>query len=60
MTPNIEKIILKNISSSEIVAATKEDGMIALQEDGVLKALQGITSLEEVRRVTGEIFNSKL
>lgn len=60
MTPNVEKIILKNISSSEIVAATKGDGMIALQEDGVLKALQGITSLEEVRRVTGEIFDSKM
>lgn len=60
MTPNIEKIILKNISSSEIVAATKEDGMIALQEDGVLKALQGITSLEEIRRVTGEIFDGKM
>ncbi len=60
MTPNIEKIILKNISSSEIMAATKEDGMIAMQEDGVLKALQGITSLEEVRRVTGEIFDGKM
>ncbi len=60
MTPNIEKIILKNISSSEIVAATKEDGMIAMQEDGVLKALQGITSLEEVRRVTGKIFDGAL
>ena len=60
MTANIEKIILKNISSSEITAATKEDGMITLQEDGVLKALQGITSLEEVRRVTGEIFDGAL
>jgi type IV pilus assembly protein PilB len=59
MTPNIEKIILKNISSSEVMAAAKEDGMITMQEDGVLKALQGMTSLEEVRRVTGEIFNSK-
>jgi type IV pilus assembly protein PilB len=59
MTPNIEKIILRNISSSEVMAAAKEDGMITMQEDGVLKALQGLTSLEEVGRVTGKIFNSK-
>jgi len=57
MTPNIEKIILGNISSSEIMEAARKDGMILMKEDGILKALKGITSLEEVRRVTGEIFD---
>ncbi len=59
MTPNIEKIILKDISSSDIMAAIREDGMISIKEDGVLKALEGITSLEEIRRVSGEIFSRK-
>ncbi|MDF1498426.1 MAG: ATPase, T2SS/T4P/T4SS family [Patescibacteria group bacterium] len=61
LTINIERIILANTSSSEISEAAREDGMITMQEDGILKALDGTTSLEEVRRVTGEIFsNTKL
>ncbi|MCK4525437.1 MAG: Flp pilus assembly complex ATPase component TadA, partial [Candidatus Andersenbacteria bacterium] len=60
MTPNIEKIILKDTSSSDIMAAIREDGMISIKEDGVLKALEGITSLEEIRRVSGEIFSRKI
>ncbi len=60
MTPNVEKIILKNISSSDIATAIREDGMISMKEDGILKALEGITSLEEIRRVTGEIFSKKI
>ncbi|MCK5085539.1 type II/IV secretion system protein, partial [Candidatus Parcubacteria bacterium] len=56
LTPNIEKIILGNTSSSDISKAAREDGMISIQEDGILKAIEGKTSLEEVRRVTGEIF----
>jgi type IV pilus assembly protein PilB len=59
MTPGIEKIILGNNSPSEIMEAARKDGMIMMKEDGILKALQGITSLEEIRRVTGEIFGKK-
>lgn len=59
MTPNIEKIILANVSIADMLAAAKKDGMITMEEDGILKALEGITSLEEIRRVTGEIFTKK-
>ncbi len=59
MTPNIEKIILANVSTADMLAAAKKDGMITMEEDGVLKALEGITSLEEVRRVTGETFTKR-
>lgn len=55
LTPNVEKLIVKG-TTSEIMEAAKKEGMIEMQEDGILKALKGITSLEEVRRVTGEIF----
>ncbi|MCK5490811.1 MAG: type II/IV secretion system protein [Candidatus Pacebacteria bacterium] len=59
LTQNIEKIILKSTSASEVMAKAIEDGMITMQEDGILKAIEGVTSLEEIRRVTGEIFVNK-
>jgi len=59
ITPNIEKIILRNTSSSDIMTAIRDDGMISMKEDGILKALKGLTSLEEIRRVSGEIFSKK-
>lgn len=55
ITPRIEKIALEErISASEIKKAALEDGMITMLQDGILKALNGITSLDEVYRVTGE------
>lgn len=60
MTPNIEKIILGNVSASDIMEVARKDGMINMQEDGILKALEGLTSLEEIVRVTGEIFKKEL
>ena len=59
ITPSIEKIILKDTSSSDIMAAIREDGMISMKEDGILKALESETSLEEIRRISGEIFTKK-
>jgi type IV pilus assembly protein PilB len=59
MTPDIEKIILGDTSASQMMEAARKDGMITMREDGILKALNGVTSLEEVRRVTGEIFSKK-
>ncbi|MBW6440708.1 GspE/PulE family protein [Patescibacteria group bacterium] len=58
MTTNIEKVILGNTSASEAMQAAREDGMITMQEDGILKAIEGRTSLEEIRRVTGEVFTT--
>jgi type IV pilus assembly protein PilB len=59
MSPGIEKIILGDTSSSQMLEAARKDGMITMKEDGILKALNGVTSLEEIRRVTGEIFSKK-
>jgi type II secretory ATPase GspE/PulE/Tfp pilus assembly ATPase PilB-like protein len=53
MSANIEKIILANVSTGDMLSAARADGMISMGEDGILKMLQGITSLDEVRRVTG-------
>ena len=56
VTPTIEKLILKTSSTSEILEAAVREGMITIKQDGIIKALNGITSLEEVKRVAGEIF----
>ncbi|MDO8564581.1 MAG: GspE/PulE family protein [bacterium] len=47
----IEKIIRENPSEREIAAAARPQEIPTMQEDGVLKVLSGITSLEELERV---------
>jgi type IV pilus assembly protein PilB len=48
----IQDLILKRSTSSEIEKKASEQGMIRMREDGYLKALTGVTTLEEVNRVT--------
>ena len=50
----IEKLILDLAGETELTVAALESGMITMLQDGILKAVQGITSIEEVRRVTGQ------
>ena len=39
--------------ASDLLTAAMEAGMITMLQDGILKAVEGITSMEEVQRVTG-------
>lgn len=50
----IGKLISQNSSTDEIEKKAKEKGMINMSEDGFIKAAQGITSVEEILRVTKE------
>lgn len=52
---NLQNLIAKGGQTLEIKKAAQAAGMLTLRQDGLLKAIQGITSLEEVERVTGEI-----
>ncbi len=54
MSDEISNLILKNPSESEIGKIAKSQGMISMRQDGFLKAIGGLTSLEEVVRVTEE------
>jgi type IV pilus assembly protein PilB len=54
MSEPIEKLVLNMASESEITQAALEEGMITMAQDGILKAITGMTSLEEVWRVTGQ------
>jgi len=48
----IQEMVLKGVSSNELRQKAREKGMRTLRENGWLKVEQGITSIEEVLRVT--------
>ena len=52
VTEEIQELIVKRATSSEIQHKAIEQGMITMRQDGYLKALGGVTTLEEVNRVT--------
>jgi type IV pilus assembly protein PilB len=51
VTETIKNLIIKKATSDEIQEQAKKEGMILMVEDGLVKAAQGITSIEEVLRV---------
>lgn len=52
VTEPIKQLALKRATSSDIAAQAQKDGLITMRQDGILKALDGLTSIEEVWRVT--------
>ncbi len=56
MTPGIQQLLRlapAQITTDVLEKRAIQDGMITMLQDGVLKALEGITTLEEVYRVVG-------
>ena len=53
-SPEIERLIVANSTSDEIQNQAIKEGMITMQIDGLIKALRGQTSIEEILRVTAE------
>lgn len=53
-TPEIQELIVKRATSLEIQELAEKQGMILMWEDGFLKAAQGVTTIEEILRVTKE------
>lgn len=51
VSQEIQELILKRATSSEIQKKAQEQGMVTMREDGYLKALAGETTLAEVNRV---------
>ncbi|MEI7764947.1 MAG: ATPase, T2SS/T4P/T4SS family [bacterium] len=54
VTGTIKELIIKGSPQDEIEVQAKKEGMATMLEDGILKAVQGFTSLEEVLRVVSE------
>jgi type II secretory ATPase GspE/PulE/Tfp pilus assembly ATPase PilB-like protein len=49
---NIQKMVVANATSEAIEQTAIKEGMITMQIDGFIKALRGLTTIEEVLRVT--------
>lgn len=54
MTENIARMIIAKSTISDISQASIKEGMITMVQDGYIKALEGITTIEEVIRVKNE------
>jgi type IV pilus assembly protein PilB len=54
VTEEIKKLIMAKASTSEIKKLAQKEGMTLMLEDGLVKAKNGITTIEEVLRVTRE------
>lgn len=54
ITLEVAKLINQKVSSADLLQAAKNQGMITITEDGFFKAKAGITTIEEIVRVTKE------
>lgn len=55
VSQEIEGLIYNNPTEIDLKNAARAQGMVWLQEDGMLKVLKGITTIEEVERLTGKL-----
>ena len=54
ITSSLRELIMKDATSESIEKQARAEGMLTMTEDGIFKAVQGVTSIEEVLRVISE------
>ncbi len=54
ITKSFSKLINKNVLGSALEEEARKDGFITMKEDGLIKVLTGLTTIEEIQRVTSE------
>ncbi len=54
VTATIKEMIIAAASEDAITAQARKEGMLSMSEDGIFKAVQGVTTIEEVLRVITE------
>ena len=52
---DIQKLIVARATSGDIMKIAKMKGAVTMRQDGMLKALTGVTTLEEVNRVASDL-----
>jgi type IV pilus assembly protein PilB len=52
---DIQKLIIAHATSADIMNVAKMKGTVTMRQDGFLKALSGITTLDEVNRVSSDL-----
>jgi hypothetical protein len=53
-SPAIKDLVMKDATSDAIEIQARKEGMMTMIEDGIFKAVQGLTSVEEILRVVSE------
>ncbi|MDG4555292.1 MAG: type II secretion system ATPase GspE [Candidatus Competibacter sp.] len=54
MSDPLRRMVLKHVDAGELQAAAQKEGMDTMYEDGLRKAVAGLTTIEEVLRVTSQ------
>ena len=54
VSDKISRMVMEDVTDADIKNTAVEEGMITMIQDGYLKALEGITTIEEVLRVSKE------
>ena len=52
---DIQKLIISHATANEVMKLAKEKGTITMRQDGMLKAVTGVTTIEEVNRVASDL-----
>ena len=52
---DIQKMITQHATAAEIMRLARSKGTITMRQDGILKVLSGVTSIEEVNRVASDL-----
>ena len=55
MEPEIEELILKQVGETALHKYAIERGMTTMQQDGILKIINGLTTIEEIESTTGPL-----
>jgi len=51
VSDDIKKLIVEGKSTMDIYGRARENGYMTMKEDGIIKMLEGLTTLDEIRRV---------
>ncbi len=54
VTNTIRELVMQEKSASEIEVQARKEGMMTMLEDGIFKAVEGLSTIEEVLRVVSE------
>ncbi len=54
MNDAMEKLLVGHATTTDIQRQAQKDGMLTMQQDGLLKVLVGLTTIEEVARVASD------
>ena len=52
ITPRLRRMVVEGASADEFKAQAIDEGLLTLRRVGVLNAMRGVTSVEEVLRIT--------